>query len=61
MSFTGRQKTGTHDSWHHWFESNTAPLEPFDDSVERFFASLRFEQRGKLDDFGIQLGNSDEK
>lgn len=29
------------------------PLEPFGDSVERFFASLRFEQRGKLDDMGF--------
>ena len=33
------------------------PLEPFDDSVERFFASLRFEQRGKLDQFDFQLVN----
>jgi len=30
------------------------PLEPFDGSVERFFASLRFEQREKLDEIGFQ-------
>jgi len=30
------------------------PQEPFDDSIERFFASLRFEQRGKLEEFGFQ-------
>jgi hypothetical protein len=33
------------------------PQEPFDDSVERFFASLRFAQRGKLDQFDFQLDN----
>ena len=33
------------------------PLEPFDDSVERFFASLRFEQRGKLDQLGVEIGS----
>ena len=30
------------------------PLEPFDGSVKRFFASLRFEQRGKLDEIGFK-------
>jgi hypothetical protein len=30
------------------------PQEPFDDSVERFFASLSFEQRGKLNEIGFQ-------
>jgi hypothetical protein len=30
------------------------PQEPFDNLVERFFASLRFEQRGKLDEIGFQ-------
>jgi hypothetical protein len=33
------------------------PLEPFGESVERFFASLRFEQRGKLEEFGFQHDN----
>jgi hypothetical protein len=41
--------------------SNTAPLEPFGDSVERFFASLRFEQRGKLDEIGFQQDLKQEK
>ena len=30
-------------------------LEPLDD-VGRFLASLRFEQRGKLDQLGIEIG-----
>jgi hypothetical protein len=27
--------------------------------VERFFASLRFDQRGKLDQLGIEMGSID--
>jgi hypothetical protein len=27
--------------------------------IERFFASLRFEQRGKLDQFGIEIDSFD--
>ena len=30
-------------------------LEPLDD-IGRFFASLRFDQRGKLDQLGIEIG-----
>jgi hypothetical protein len=33
--------------------------EPFDVSVERFLASLRFQQRGKLDQLGIEIGSFD--
>jgi hypothetical protein len=33
-------------------------LEPLDD-IGRFFASLRFEQRGKLDHLGIEIGSFD--
>jgi hypothetical protein len=33
--------------------------EPFDVSVERFFASLRFEHRGKLDQLGIEIDTMD--
>jgi hypothetical protein len=27
--------------------------------IERFFASLRFEQRGKLDQLGVEIGTFD--
>ena len=37
------------------------PLKSLDVPVERFLASLRFEQRGKLDQIGFQLGNLDGK
>jgi hypothetical protein len=37
------------------------PQEPFGDSIERFFASLHFELRGKLDEIGFQPNISDEK
>jgi len=30
------------------------PQEPFDDSVEQFLVSLRFQQSGKLDQLGIE-------
>jgi len=33
-------------------------LEPLDDNG-RFLASLRFEQRGKLDQLGIEIGSFD--
>ena len=33
-------------------------LEPLDD-IGRFLASLRFEQRGKLDQLGIEIGSFD--
>jgi hypothetical protein len=36
--------------------SNTPQLEPLD-IIERFFASLRFDQRGKLDQLGIEIGS----
>ena len=29
--------------------------------VEQFLASLRFQQRGKLDEFGIEIGTFDPK
>jgi hypothetical protein len=33
-------------------------LEPLD-NIERFLASLRFKQRGKLDQLGIEIGSFD--
>ncbi|GAF85043.1 unnamed protein product [marine sediment metagenome] len=33
-------------------------LEPLDDTG-RFLASLRFEQRGKLDQLGVEIGSFD--
>jgi hypothetical protein len=33
--------------------------ELLDIPTERFFASLRFEQRGKLDQLGIEIGSFD--
>ena len=36
-------------------------LEPLDVPVERFLASVRFEQRGKLDQLGIEIGSLDKK
>jgi hypothetical protein len=35
-------------------------LEPLDD-IGRFLASLRFGQRGKLDQLGIEIGSFDKK
>jgi hypothetical protein len=35
------------------------PQKSLDMPIERFFASLRFEQRGKLDQWGIELGSFD--
>jgi len=34
-------------------------LELLDVPVERFLASVRFEQRGKLDQLGIEIGSFD--
>jgi hypothetical protein len=34
---------------------SSVPKEPFDMPVERFLASLRFENRGKLDDLGLDI------
>jgi len=31
------------------------PQDPFDDTIERFFVSLRFDQRRKLNDLGIEI------
>jgi hypothetical protein len=31
------------------------PKEPFDMPVERFLASLRFENKAKLDDLGLEI------
>ena len=33
--------------------------EPLDITVEQFLASLRFQQRGKLDQLGIEIGSID--
>jgi hypothetical protein len=35
------------------------PQESLDLPIERFFTSLRFEQRGKLDQLGIKIGSFD--
>jgi hypothetical protein len=35
------------------------PQKSLDVSIERFFASLRFEQREKLDQLGIEIGSLD--
>jgi hypothetical protein len=35
------------------------PQKSLDMPIERFFASLRFEQRGKLDQLGIEMGSFD--
>ncbi len=46
----------------HEFESLTAhsfEKEPLDMPVERFLASLRFEQRSKLDQLGIEMDSFD--
>jgi hypothetical protein len=42
-------------------ESNTAHKKTLDIPIERFLASLRFEQRGKLDQMGIEIGSFDWK
>jgi hypothetical protein len=35
------------------------PQKSLDRPIERFLASLRFEQRGKLDRLGIEIGSFD--
>jgi hypothetical protein len=35
------------------------PQKSLDMPIERFFASLRFEQRGKLDQLGLEIGSFD--
>jgi hypothetical protein len=35
------------------------PQNSLDMPIERFFASLRFEQRGKLDQLGVEIGSFD--
>jgi hypothetical protein len=35
------------------------PQKSLDMPIERFFASLRFEQRGKLDQLGVEIGSFD--
>jgi hypothetical protein len=40
------------------FVQHRPQLEPLDD-IGRFLASLRFEQRGKLDQLGINIGSID--
>jgi hypothetical protein len=35
------------------------PQKSLDMPIERFLASLRFEQRGKLDQLGIEIGSFD--
>jgi hypothetical protein len=35
------------------------PQKSLDMPIERFFASLRFEQRGKLEQLGIDIGSFD--
>ena len=37
--------------------SNTVPQKSLDILIERFLASLRFEQRRKLDQLGIEFGS----
>jgi hypothetical protein len=37
------------------------PQKSLEMPIERFLASLRFEQRGKLDQLGIEIGSIDEK
>ena len=32
------------------------PQKSLDINIERFFASIRFEQKGKLDQLGIEIG-----
>jgi hypothetical protein len=48
------------DTWGRWFEPDPIPLqlEPLDD-IGQFLASHRFEQRGKLDQLGIEIGSID--
>jgi hypothetical protein len=35
------------------------PQKSLDMTIERFFESLRFEQRGELDQLGIEIGSFD--
>jgi hypothetical protein len=35
------------------------PQKSLDIPIERFLASLRFEQRGKLDQLGVEIGSFD--
>jgi hypothetical protein len=44
---------------HSLIEVQHRPQKSLGDSVERFFASLRFEQRVKLDQLGIEIGSFD--
>jgi len=37
------------------FSTNLSRKEPFDMPVERILASLRFENRSKLDDLGLEI------
>ena len=38
-----------------FLSGSSASKEPFDMPIERFLASLRFENRDKLDDLGIEI------
>jgi hypothetical protein len=42
---------------HSFIKVQHCPLESLDMPIERFFASLRFEQREKLDQLGIEIGS----
>ena len=37
------------------------PKEPLDIPVEQFISMLRFESKGKLDDFGLEIGTNTRK
>jgi hypothetical protein len=41
------------------FSIHLTAVEPLDVPVERFLASLRFEQREKLEQLGIEIDSSD--
>jgi hypothetical protein len=49
------------DSRRNWVRVQYRPQKSLGVPVERFFASLRSEQRGKLDQLGIEIGSFDEK
>jgi hypothetical protein len=40
-------------------QGSSAQKEPLSIPVERFFSMLRFENRRKLDDLGIEIGSFD--
>jgi hypothetical protein len=44
---------------HSLIEVQYRPQKSLDMPIERFFASLRFEQREKLDQLGNEIGNFD--